>query len=92
MVMRDLDVTLSIIWTLVVANAVAAIVCFGLTKQVSRISLIPAPNLVLFLLVVTVFAPYQAGRHWSDTVRREDWATVRDRGVRGRYGRAHGTR
>lgn len=66
MVQQNLDVTLSVIWTLAAANVVAAAVCFALTRQVSRISLIPAPKLVPFLLVVMVFASYQATRHWGD--------------------------
>ena len=66
MVGRNLDVTLSVIWTLAAANVVAAGVCFALTNQVAKISLIPAPKLVPFLLVVMVFASYQASRHWGD--------------------------
>jgi signal transduction histidine kinase len=66
MVDRNLDVTLSIIWTLALANVIAAAACFLLTNQISKISLIPAPKLVPFLLVIMVFASYQATRSWGD--------------------------
>lgn len=68
MVGRNLDVTLSIIWTLALANVFAAAACLALTTQISKISLIPAQKLVPFLFVIMVFAAYQATRDWGDII------------------------
>lgn len=68
MVTTDLDITLSVIWTLALANVIATLACFGLSNYISRISLIPARKLVPFLLVVMIFAAYQASRSWGDII------------------------
>lgn len=68
MVTTNLDLTLSIVWTLVLANIAAAAACFALTKPISRISLIPANKLVPFLFMLMLFASYQASRRWGDII------------------------
>jgi putative tricarboxylic transport membrane protein len=68
MVTDDLDVTLSIIWTLAIANVLGAGACFLLSGYIARISLIPAAKLVPFLLVIMVVASYQSTRHWGDII------------------------
>lgn len=62
----DLDVTLSVAWTLALANVLGATLCVVLSRQVSKLALVPAKRLVPFLLVVVVLAAYQASRHWGD--------------------------
>lgn len=64
----DLDLTLSIIWTLVLANILGAIACLILTKQISKIALIPGSILVPFLLVILTIGAYQSTRHWGDII------------------------
>lgn len=65
---QELDLTLSIIWTLVLANILGAIACLVLTKQISKIALIPGNILVPFLLVILTIGAYQSTRHWGDIV------------------------
>lgn len=66
MVTDHLDVTLTIVWTLVVANLLGASACLLLSGKISRLSLIPASRLVPFLLVIMTVAAYQSTRHWGD--------------------------
>lgn len=68
MVTRDLDITLSIIWTLIIANIVAAAACLSLAGVVSKLSVIRASRLIPFLLVIMVVAAYQSSRHWGDII------------------------
>src|SRR5699024_7489121 len=62
------DITLSIIWTLVLANIFGALACILLTKQISKIALIPGNILVPILLVILTVGAYQSTRHWGDIV------------------------
>ena len=64
----DIDLTLSIIWTLVLANIFGALACILLTKQISKIALIPGKILVPILLVILTVGAYQSTRHWGDIV------------------------
>ncbi len=66
MLTDNLDITLLIIWTLVLANAIGALLCFGLAGWIARLCMIPAATLVPFLLVVLVVASYQSTNHWAD--------------------------
>ena len=65
---EDLDLTMTIIWTLVLANVVGAIVCIALTKQISKMTLIPGTILVPILLVILTVGAYQSTRHWGDII------------------------
>ena len=62
----DLNLTMTIIWTLVFANIFGAIACLVLTKQISKIALIPGKILVPILLVILTVGAYQSTRHWGD--------------------------
>jgi TctA family transporter len=66
MVSTNLNVTLAIIWTLALANVFAAAACFGLSRWVSKISLIKATSLVPFLFVLLIVASYQNSMSWGD--------------------------
>ncbi len=68
MVSANLDKTLSIAWSLAIANVIGTMACLGLSKQVSRLSLIPAKILTPFLLVIMTVAAYQATRNWGDLI------------------------
>lgn len=68
MVESELPLTLSVVWTLALANVIGTILCFALVRQVSRLSMIPAQKLMPFLLVVIVIASYQSSRAWGDIV------------------------
>jgi putative tricarboxylic transport membrane protein len=66
MITDNMDVTLTIVWTLVLANVVGTMACLGLSKWIAKVSMIPATTLVPFLLVVLVLASYQSSNHWGD--------------------------
>ncbi len=66
MVGDNLDATLSIAWSLALANVLGTMACLALSKQVSKLSLIPAKVLTPFLLVIMTVAAYQATRNWGD--------------------------
>lgn len=68
MVTKDLPITLSIVWTLVIANILGAAVCFLLSKQISRVTAIPPRVLVPVLLVIITVAVYQSTYHWGDVI------------------------
>ena len=66
MVSDNLDVTLSIVWTLSIANVLGTILCLLMAPVVARIAGVPAQRLVPVLLVLLVAASYQSTRHWGD--------------------------
>ncbi|WP_188206892.1 tripartite tricarboxylate transporter permease [Alkalibacillus aidingensis] len=66
MLTSDLDVTLTIVWTLALASVFGAIVCLLVAKHVAKISLISADKLVPFLLIIMMVGAYQSTRHWGD--------------------------
>lgn len=68
MVTAHLDVTLSIIWTLALANVFGATLCILLARPISVLSFIPGPRLVPFLLVIMLVGAYQSSRHWGDFI------------------------
>jgi putative tricarboxylic transport membrane protein len=88
MVTQNLDITLTIVWTLAIANVFGAIACLVLSYPISRLSLIPAERLVPFLLVIMLMGAYQSTRDWGDlvaflvigllgwTMKQVDWPRV----------------
>lgn len=68
MLTTNLDVTVTIIWTIALANIFGALACFLVTRQVSKIAFIPAKKMVPFLFVVILMAAYQSTRYWGDFI------------------------
>lgn len=68
MLTSDLPVTLSIVWTLVIANIIGAILCMMLVRPISKISLVPGEKIVPFLLVLLVVGAYQSTMSWGDLI------------------------
>ncbi|WP_096439055.1 tripartite tricarboxylate transporter permease [Alteribacter populi] len=64
----DLSLTLSIVWTLVIANVIGAAACLVLSKPISKLSSIPAKKLVPFLLIIILLGTYQSTSHWGDLI------------------------
>lgn len=65
---QDLNLTMSIVWTLVLANIIGAILCIVLAKQISKIAVVPSDILVPILLVILTIGAYQSTRHWGDII------------------------
>ncbi|MGV2619812.1 tripartite tricarboxylate transporter permease [Halobacillus sp. ACCC02827] len=68
MLTNDLPVTLSIVWTLVIANIVGALMCMVLIRPIAKISLIPGEKLVPFLVILLLIGAYQSNFAWGDIV------------------------
>ena len=68
MVTTHLDATLTIVWTLALANVIGASACLLVSRPVARLSLVPAAWLAPFLLVVMMAGAYQSTRDWGDLV------------------------
>lgn len=63
---EGLELIISVVWALVLANILATSVCFSLSKWLAKISLVPAKILAPFLLVIITLASYQDGEHWGN--------------------------
>ncbi|MGQ3489053.1 tripartite tricarboxylate transporter permease [Roseovarius pacificus] len=70
MLTTNLSLTFSLIWTLVIANVVAAGLLFVLSKYISRLIFIPA---LLLVPAVTVFTLMGA---WMSTFQIGDWIAL----------------
>lgn len=68
MVTTKLPITLSIIWTLVLANVIGAGLCMAFVRPIARLSIVPAASLVPFLIVVMTFAVFQSSERWGDII------------------------
>jgi TctA family transporter len=68
MVSTNLNVTLSIVWTLVLGNVFAALLCLAMAGPIAKLTLIPSRIFAPFLLVILVIACYQTSRQWGDII------------------------
>ncbi len=68
MITQNLSVTLTIVWTLVIANVIGAALCIALIRPISRISTMQSTTLVPFLIVLLTIGAYQSTRHWGDLI------------------------
>lgn len=65
---RNLSLMLVIVWTLVFANVTATSLCFGLSRWLAQLSVMPPARFMPFLTVVVLLAAYQSSRHWGDII------------------------
>lgn len=68
MLTDHLDVTFSMVWTLVVANVIGVILCLIFLKQICGITRIPVRRLVPFLLVFIAIGAFTATNSWNDVM------------------------
>ena len=66
MLTDHLDLTLIIVWSLILANLLATFLCFAFASQLARITRFPVHYLFPVLTVVIFVAAYQTTRHWGD--------------------------
>src|SRR5919106_1838947 len=66
MLTTSLDVTFSMIWVTVIANAIAVAASFLLLKPLTRITFISGPLLVPFLLLLLALGAYTANNSFAD--------------------------
>ena len=68
MVDTRLDLTYAIIWSLALANVFGAGICALLARQVARLTALPFVYLAPFMIMIILFAAYQATRSVADLV------------------------
>lgn len=68
MLTTHLPITLTVIWTLAFANLVGTTACVLLSRHIAKLTFIPGPRLVPFLMVAITLAVYQTSNHWGDIV------------------------
>lgn len=66
MLNKNLDMTLTVIWSLVLAHVIATAIAFMLSKQIAKITLVPSKVLAPFLLVLILSAAYQTSYSVGD--------------------------
>nr|WP_018922887.1 tripartite tricarboxylate transporter permease [Salsuginibacillus kocurii] len=66
MVTDDLPITMSIIWTLIIANIIGVIACLSLTKPIAWFSTVHPTKLVPFITIIIVVGAFQTTQHWGD--------------------------
>jgi putative tricarboxylic transport membrane protein len=67
-VTHHLDIVYLVIWSLALANVIAALICLGLAKPISRLTSIRYQLIAPFMLVIIFFAAFQASRSWGDMI------------------------
>jgi len=68
MIVTNLDLTYTMIWSLALANVIGAGVCLFLAGPVARLTTIRYSLLAPVMFVVIFFAAYQATRNWGDLI------------------------
>jgi TctA family transporter len=68
MIVTDLDLTYTIIWSLALANVIGAGACLFLAGPVAKLTTIRYSLLAPVMFVVIFFAAYQATRNWGDLI------------------------
>lgn len=68
MVETQLDVTYTIIWSLALANVVGAGLCVLLARPVAKLTQVPFVYLAPFMVMIAMFAAFQASRSMADLV------------------------
>jgi TctA family transporter len=66
MIVTDLDLTYTIIWSLALANVIGAGTCLFLAGPVAKLTTIRYSLLAPVMIVVIFFAAFQATRNWGD--------------------------
>lgn len=68
MVTTNLDITLTVIWTLALANLIGGAVCIFLARHVAKLAYLQSTVLAPVLLVLITMAAYQSSRNWGDII------------------------
>lgn len=66
MLSDHLDLTLVIVWSLILANVIATALCFAFASQLARIAHFPTQYLFPLLTVMVFVAAYQTTANWGD--------------------------
>ncbi|SDK25855.1 tripartite tricarboxylate transporter permease [Aliiruegeria lutimaris] len=66
MLARNLDVTYSMVWSIAVANILGAGICFLLSGQFAKISMLRYTLVLPLIMVIIYVGAYQGSRSWGD--------------------------
>lgn len=64
----DLDLAYVIIWSLVLANILGALICMGAATQIAKLTTLRFELIAPTLLIIIIFAATQTTRGWEDVV------------------------
>src|SRR3546814_1932426 len=65
---EQLDITYTIVWSLVIGNIVGVSICFVFVSQLAKLALIPPGILVSVVLSIVFVGAYQATRDIGDVI------------------------
>jgi TctA family transporter len=68
MLSKHLDVTYSMVWTIVLANIVTVVVCFLFLDQLARLTSVRGGILIPLILVLVFVGSYTSNNHYGDIV------------------------
>ena len=68
MLSRNLDITYTLIISLVAANVLGAMVCFAFAGQLAKIAMIPIGILAPVVLGIVFVGAFQGDHHWGDLI------------------------
>ena len=66
MLTKHLAVTYSMVWTLVIANVIAVLLCLAFLNQLAKVTLIRGSLIVPFVLLLVFVGSYTANNHIAD--------------------------
>src|SRR3546814_16690570 len=66
MVTEQLPLTISIVWSLALANVFGTMLCFAMARPISRLTTMDANKLAPFLIVIISIGAYQSTQHRGD--------------------------
>lgn len=66
MLQSNLDITMSLVWTIVLANVLAAIICWSFANQLGRIATVRPGLLVPLVMAAVYLGALQASNRWGD--------------------------
>jgi putative tricarboxylic transport membrane protein len=66
MLSKHLNVTYSMVWTIVIANVVTVLICFAFLDQLARLTTVRAGILIPIILVLVFIGSYTSNNHYGD--------------------------
>lgn len=68
MLTTNIDIVWMIIWVLVIANMLAAVLCFGITPLLAKVTTLRASLIVAPILIFSVFGAYSTNYSFNDII------------------------
>jgi len=65
---EQLDITYTIVWSLMIANIIGVLICFAFVSQLAKLALVPASILVPTVLAIVFIGAYSATRDIGDII------------------------